>query len=268
MDEKALEQFEQLIADFCRQASETQIRQIAATLRTLGIMNAGTAVAVAGSISTPAMREPLQKLLLFAAKYLPELSPASISLIMSTATRLRAANNGGMQFETVWTGPDRVTMLHRKAAQALYDIIDEAREELLIVSFVAYRVEPLLERLRAALNRGVHVRLLLESSTATGGKLSYDTIKSSGLTDLPGIELWFWPAAKRLKDANGNTGTLHAKCAVADRRHALVTSANLTGHALHINIELGLKIDGGDIPIQIARQFEMLMEQEEVERVG
>jgi phosphatidylserine/phosphatidylglycerophosphate/cardiolipin synthase-like enzyme len=268
MDEQALESFEQLLSDFCRQASETQVLQIAAMLRTHRSMNAGTAVAIAGSISTPSLRGPLQHLCLFAVKNLQELSPSSIALAMSTAARVRSANNGGMHIETVWTGPDHATMLHRKAAQALYDIIDEAKEELLIVSFVAHRVDTVLEKLAAALSRGVRVRLLLESSTASGGKLSYDSIKVSGLADLPGIEIWVWPESKRLKDTNGKTGTLHAKCAIADRRHALVTSANLTGYALHLNIELGLKIDGGDIPREIARQFEMMMEQGDVERVG
>lgn len=38
--------------------------------------------------------------------------------------------------------------------------------------------------------------------------------------------------------------TLHAKCAVADDTLALISSANLTGHALQLNIEAGVLLRG------------------------
>ena len=41
---------------------------------------------------------------------------------------------------------------------------------------------------------------------------------------------------------------MHAKAAIADKRAALATSANLTGHALDLNMELGLIVRGGPVP--------------------
>ncbi len=52
---------------------------------------------------------------------------------------------------------------------------------------------------------------------------------------------------------------MHAKCAVADRCVAFVTSANLTGAAMTANMELGLVVRGGDVPKRITNHFEALV---------
>jgi phosphatidylserine/phosphatidylglycerophosphate/cardiolipin synthase-like enzyme len=52
---------------------------------------------------------------------------------------------------------------------------------------------------------------------------------------------------------------MHAKCAVADRRLAFVTSANLTGAAMTDNMELGLVVRGGDVPKRISNHFDALI---------
>jgi phosphatidylserine/phosphatidylglycerophosphate/cardiolipin synthase-like enzyme len=257
------------IQNFCTRATTAQIQYAVLLLGGLPVLNAETISVLGASFtSSPTLRQYFIDILSHAGRNLPDLPPSAIAVTLSALAHQRDAADARMQIETVWTGPGHSSSQHRKAAQALYDIIDDAKEELLIVSFVAYRVEPLLTRLHKAVARGVRVRLLLESSMATGGKLSHDSIAASGLADIPGAEIWIWPEAKRKKDASGNTGTLHAKCAIADRRHALVTSANLTGHALHLNIELGVKINGGEIPLEIALQFERMMEKGDVERVG
>jgi phosphatidylserine/phosphatidylglycerophosphate/cardiolipin synthase-like enzyme len=50
---------------------------------------------------------------------------------------------------------------------------------------------------------------------------------------------------------------LHAKVLVADRRDALITSANLTSYALGRNMEMGVRIVG--LPaFDIARHFDLL----------
>jgi phosphatidylserine/phosphatidylglycerophosphate/cardiolipin synthase-like enzyme len=63
--------------------------------------------------------------------------------------------------------------------------------------------------------------------------------------------VYFWPREQRTKDANGKAGILHVKCAVADGRRLLLTSANLTEYAFTINMELGLLITGGNLPAQV-----------------
>jgi len=44
--------------------------------------------------------------------------------------------------------------------------------------------------------------------------------------------LCWWPHERRLRDASGCAGLIHAKAAIADSRIAFLTSANLTEAAL------------------------------------
>ena len=45
-----------------------------------------------------------------------------------------------------------------------------------------------------------------------------------------------WPLERRPRDDEGRHGSLHAKCAVADRELLLISSANLTHYALSLNM--------------------------------
>ena len=59
---------------------------------------------------------------------------------------------------------------------------------------------------------------------------------------------------------------MHAKCAVADRRLAFITSANLTAAALDRNIEMGVNIEGGSIPENIFNQLSSMINSKEIIR--
>lgn len=48
---------------------------------------------------------------------------------------------------------------------------------------------------------------------------------------------------------------MHAKGAIVDETAAFITSANVTGHGLDENMELGLLIRGGAVPRRLARHF-------------
>jgi phosphatidylserine/phosphatidylglycerophosphate/cardiolipin synthase-like enzyme len=161
---------------------------------------------------------------------------------------------------TSWSGPDDVPLLDRKSLQAMYSVIDAAKEELLLTSFVVYNAGKLVEHLRLASGRGVRITMLVEADKAHGGKLDYSGATAAGLSEIPGLSLYIWPLEKRKKGQDGQTGVLHAKCVVADRRDALVTSANLTDSAFHRNIELGVRITGGDVPREITGQFDKLIQ--------
>ena len=58
---------------------------------------------------------------------------------------------------------------------------------------------------------------------------------------------------------------LHAKVIVADRRDALVTSANLTHAGLLENLEMGLRIQGVTAGT-LVRHFDLLIEEGILER--
>jgi phosphatidylserine/phosphatidylglycerophosphate/cardiolipin synthase-like enzyme len=76
-----------------------------------------------------------------------------------------------------------------------------------------------------------------------------------------------WPLEKREKDDNGKRRILHVKCAIADSRWLFLSAANLTEYAFTTNMELGLLVTGGNLPGQVERHFERLIEGGQLARV-
>jgi phosphatidylserine/phosphatidylglycerophosphate/cardiolipin synthase-like enzyme len=69
-----------------------------------------------------------------------------------------------------------------------------------------------------------------------------------------------WPIEQRPKDRDGKHGSLHAKCAVADRKWVFISSANLTHYALMLNLEMGTLIHNRMLADEILSQFHTLIE--------
>ena len=59
---------------------------------------------------------------------------------------------------------------------------------------------------------------------------------------------------------SGKPASLHAKCAVADGRILFISSANLTEYAMALNMELGVLINGGELPGRVVDHFGRLIE--------
>jgi len=60
----------------------------------------------------------------------------------------------------------------RHTAQVLTGLIDEARAQLFLVSFVAYHVRSVVAALQRAVERGVRVTVLFERSREQGGNVT------------------------------------------------------------------------------------------------
>jgi phosphatidylserine/phosphatidylglycerophosphate/cardiolipin synthase-like enzyme len=162
---------------------------------------------------------------------------------------MRAAQS----IDIAWTGPSSAHVPVRLSSQVLLDLIGEARSQLIVVSFAAYKVAPVTNALRSAANRGVDVRLILETAEDSDGHLSKDAADAfRELNDL--VSFWVWPKKRRPEGG----ASMHVKAVVVDGRVALVTSANLTGHALERNMELGLVVRGGAAPKRLADHFQAL----------
>ena len=111
-----------------------------------------------------------------------------------------------------------------------------------------------VSELAAAADKGVDVRLVLETTQDSAGFLTVDA--AAAFVALKGrASFWIWPADQRPANAK-----LHAKAAIADGRAALVGSANLTEVALGDSMELGFLIRGGPIPRRLDGHFMALME--------
>ena len=65
--------------------------------------------------------------------------------------------------------------------------------------------------------------------------------------------------ARRSRDERGLVGSLHAKGALADDAILFVSSTNLTEAALDANMEMGVLLRGGALPVAVARHYEDLI---------
>lgn len=190
----------------------------------------------------------------------PEVSPQSVALALLAASAAVEYTRREQTVELVWTGPDTPSIPMRRTDQALLQVIDAAQRELLVVSFAVYQIDAVVQALIEAGRRGVRLRICLEAPEPGGQTLAYDTIRALGSDVGRLAQLYIWPRDQRPLGPSGKPASLHAKCAVADGRLLFISSANLTGYALALNMELGVLIKGGDLPGRVVDHFGRLIE--------
>ena len=179
----------------------------------------------------------------------------------SSATTFLLKNSSSV--ELVWTGPSNGIVPIRHTAQILKGLIDESKKRLFLVSFVAYNIVPILDAVQRAIERGVDVSILLEQSKEHGGSLDMDSILMIR-KKLPIVRIYEWDRAHSEAFVSGR---VHAKCAAADGRLALITSANLTEAALERNMELGVFFNGGDVPAHLQKHLESLVVSRQLKQI-
>lgn len=197
----------------------------------------------------------------------PMVPPSAVALALQAAATTLSRERRAQTIELVWTGPASGQPL-RRTAQVLQTVIDEARRELLIVSFAVYDIPEIGAALLRAAQRGVTIRLIIESPQASAGKVAYDGLAAFGSQVAVHAEVYRWPLEQRQRDDEGRHGSLHAKCAVADATTLLISSANLTHYALSLNMELGMLIRGGPQPREVQAHFLALIQHEVLIRVA
>lgn len=161
--------------------------------------------------------------------------------------------------ELLWSGPSPTNQIPaRRIDQALYDLIANAKHEILLVTFAAAKIERLTGELLKAIQRGVSVRLILEFEQSSEGQLSYDAIKAFPTALTSTAEIYYWPVEKRERNQAGRPGKLHAKVAIADAT-ALISSANLTDDAFNRNLEVGIMVTNPDFLMSTKSYLESLI---------
>jgi phosphatidylserine/phosphatidylglycerophosphate/cardiolipin synthase-like enzyme len=247
-----------LVAALQRAATELPLGQLHKLAETLSKHDTPTALArhgVVNAVPTAVFRHHAAAICEAWAS--TELAGAGVALAVRSSADAVDEVRGQQHVSVVWTGPATYEVPVRATSAVLGEVIDDARRNLIIVSFAAYKVSAVVDALRAAADRGVNVRLVLESVADSKGKLSHDAKQAfDALGDA--VAFYVWPAELRASQGSDHA-SMHAKCAVADHRTAFVTSANLTGAAMTDNMELGLVVRGGDVPKRIANHFDSLV---------
>jgi phosphatidylserine/phosphatidylglycerophosphate/cardiolipin synthase-like enzyme len=161
--------------------------------------------------------------------------------------RLPAPEPG--QVGPIWTLHDQH---HIKVTIA--DLIASAEHELLLATFsldgMTGRPDLLVDHLRAAVDRGVTVRLLLRGRN----HLSTHRVDAATLAEL-GVRLY--PCRRN-----------HAKGVIADRTRGALFSANFDArHGLDRDVELGMRLDGTAALAEAVRYFEHAIAERDLDYV-
>jgi phosphatidylserine/phosphatidylglycerophosphate/cardiolipin synthase-like enzyme len=180
--------------------------------------------------------------------------------VLVTAAKSDLAHRQEETVEVVWTGPENSDTRFRHTEQAILEVLNSATKRLTVVSYAVYRIPRIRDALVAAANRGVNIRLIVETPNRVEGQSEYDCLMALGNNVASVASVFYWPQENRAKDDNGKIGILHVKCAVADGHRLFLSSANFTDYAFTINMELGLLVTGGKRPGEIERHFEKLIE--------
>ena len=198
------------------------------------------------------------------------LTPDVAGAVVAAAMRAAAATAGAVRAEhkvsLVWTGPSTEAVRLRSTRSVLHTLVANATESLVLVSFVSYNIDELTADLADAIDRGVEVTLILETPDDPGGPLvigpahPFAPIKDTA-------HFYRWPLEAR-EAFFAKAASLHAKCVIADRSSALITSANLTSAGINDNIELGVLIEAGPLPATLHRHLELLIEEHTLEGIG
>ena len=194
--------------------------------------------------------------------------PAAVAWALRSAHRMAQWQEHQQQLELVWTGPSPHESHLRRTDQALLHLIGAAQQSLWLVTFAAYRIPAVAQALEAAAARGVAIHFVAESSEESGGRMTWGAIEALGGHLPQQTAVYIWPREQRPPNEAGQRGALHAKCAVADENLALISSANLTEHALNLNIELGVLVSGTEVAGAIVEHLRRLIEAQILRRIA
>lgn len=137
---------------------------------------------------------------------------------------------------------------------ALHELVLGSQRELVLLSYSLTSTE-LIEQLGARLYEGVRVRMVVDR---LDGQQSREQLLSlAGRYE--SFELYDF--------VHNDVSSLHAKLAMADRREALLGSANLSWRGMTQNYEMAVRLRGNAVK-QIARAVDSLLSRGPVRRVA
>lgn len=220
-----------------------------------------------GEVQQQPARQQLAGLISAWKKWDYAVRPDQLAWALRAAAAADEEHQKLQQVELVWTGPTTNEMAARRTEGALLQVIGCARERLFLVTYVGYKIPHICDALGAAIERGVQVHFIGETPETGGPGIAQAASRSLGAPLAGMVNLYVWPAQRRPATDSGDRGALHAKCVVADESAMFVSSANLTGYALALNMELGLLVRGGDLPGRVASHLNDLIRQGVLVRV-
>ncbi len=164
--------------------------------------------------------------------------------IQTALIALACTRNSGIiaqtdSVEIACTAPSRLGVPLRTTYATALEMVEEAKNEILVVGYVFTEgAKSLLERVaRASRDRRVRV-------TVIGNRMEehLSALRSAWPSNFPGPRVFSCQGKPR-----DEMSALHAKLLVCDGATALITSANFSHHGLHENIEIGVKVNSSSV---------------------
>jgi phosphatidylserine/phosphatidylglycerophosphate/cardiolipin synthase-like enzyme len=224
-----------------------------------GMNQAAAREAILQSMPTPRFRDATADFLDQWQTHAASVGSEAVAVALVTAAKSEQRHRQGETVEIVWTGPESAETRFRRTEQAILEVVNLAKKRLTVVSYAVYRIPRIREALVAAAQRGVTIRLIVETPNWIEGEGEYNCVMALGASVASTCSVYYWPQENRAKDDNGKIGILHVKCAVADGVRMFLSSANLTEYAFTINMELGVLVTDGKLPGEVEQHFERLM---------
>ncbi|HHP7232623.1 MAG TPA: DISARM system phospholipase D-like protein DrmC [Xenococcaceae cyanobacterium] len=201
-----------------------------------------------GKLPNPKFRRVVAELLSIWQQDHNNWNSCSLAAALSSAAYSVAQVRQALNVELVWTCPETNNASFRRTDQVLLQLIHDAQDELTLISFAIYKIPEIAQALKAAVNRGVKVRLIAETPESGEGKVSFGVKAALGIEIVQQAQVFVWPKQQRPVDSEGKYGSLHIKAAIADSRYLFITSANLTEYAFKLNMEMGLLVEIDILP--------------------
>jgi phosphatidylserine/phosphatidylglycerophosphate/cardiolipin synthase-like enzyme len=255
---------QQVIAEHVRRVAAelppSLVEALAAAVEQAGPSWSSCKGAILASLSHPLYRSLAGDLLRAWELEAALVSPEAVALALLTACEFERLHRHEQAVELVWTGPDTQAVPIRHTEQAVLQVIDACVERLLVVSYAVYKVPRVCEAMVRAANRGVRLKIVVEAGDQAGSHSIRSKLVALGDAVARLAEVYYWPAEQRPCNEAAGQGVLHVKAAVADGRWLLLTSANLTEHAFTLNMEMGVLLSGGNLPVQVEHHFQRLID--------
>jgi phosphatidylserine/phosphatidylglycerophosphate/cardiolipin synthase-like enzyme len=188
--------------------------------------------------------------------YLQRLSEAGMSsnqtalLIDAIADTRNVSTEPREVIDLILSGPELPGVPLSDTIATVRTLVSEASRELILVGYAVHNAKPIFELIASRLAAPIALRVVfcLDLPRRHG-----DTSIESEIVRRFAREFhekhWPWPNLpelyydpRSLSEDPLQRSSLHAKCVIADRRKAIITSANFTQAAWLRNIELGVLV--------------------------
>ena len=161
------------------------------------------------------------------------------------------------ELELVWSGPEPANARARDTSQVVRELFESAEHRVIVAGFAFWGAKTIFETLhRRALAKTLEIEFFINvgPSGANYQMTSASFYKHTWPWTDVAIDVYYDARA----DGAGEQGSMHAKCVVVDEAATFITSANFTGAAHHINVEVGVLVRDADFATRVAAQWRNL----------